>query len=797
VVHDGKSAMALRIVPLPEFVTTLLRSRRHGDEIPEWPLFAAAGRDGQPTYRWALRRPPQRPRGPGSGRPGLDDRTHLATHLRHRPRRRMSLTDRAEADLMGQAKFLEDTYVRRSERHPDAAVFLDAATLALYSDGLVERRTERLDHGLDRLARSAPSGSPRSRPRRWPRPSCATSSGTPAPEDDIALVVARLMPPPLAGRRPAAAAQLAHVRHAVEGWAQAAALRDDQLADLQFGMGEALANAVDHAYRDLPVGELRYRVSRLGDGSVAVEVSDAGRWRPVPADPGHRGRGLQMIDAVGRDADLSHDGTGTRIRFRIPPLVTDTLEAAADGLAPGGAPERAAPAVDDVVRLPIGGEVDLAAATALRAELVAGIESAPPASTIEIDLRATTYIASAGVALLVHMADLARSRGHRVVALVAPHNAAARVLALTGVDNVRSRRRARGPVERGGRTGSGREEAARLGSAPSSVYSKPWTHPVADHRLALPAGAPPAAAPASDSERVEDVAARRADVTEVVDRGVGGLGEPPRLAQPSKRRDGPLVARLGTCGERGLVTACFEQPVEFHRGQLVPGVGAGGKPVEVTTVGEQSDELCGRQLVPGVGARRQPSDVATLGEQPGQGTGGARVAAVRARSQRDHVATLDEQLGEAIARRGAEEVHRAAQLQNHVGSGGQRLQVTSFVEQLGEWDLGVDVAGLVAGGQAVEVTAPAEQPSHLLGNVQLTCGGPDAAHDPRGMFSALDEQARELPGGAPVAGVHPAPQPSLPPPSQHAASIGPSLVRGEQLIQEAADCRSPLRPTPQ
>lgn len=39
----------------------------------------------------------------------------------------MSLTDRAKADLMGQAKFLKDTYAGRGEPHPDAEVFLDAA----------------------------------------------------------------------------------------------------------------------------------------------------------------------------------------------------------------------------------------------------------------------------------------------------------------------------------------------------------------------------------------------------------------------------------------------------------------------------------------------------------------------------------------------------------------------------------------------------------------------------------------------------------------------------------------------
>jgi len=51
-VHGGKTATALRIVPLPELVTTRLRARHHGDENSEWPVFAAAGRDGQPTYRW-------------------------------------------------------------------------------------------------------------------------------------------------------------------------------------------------------------------------------------------------------------------------------------------------------------------------------------------------------------------------------------------------------------------------------------------------------------------------------------------------------------------------------------------------------------------------------------------------------------------------------------------------------------------------------------------------------------------------------------------------------------------------
>jgi hypothetical protein len=64
-------------------------------------------------------------RGPGSG-PDTGPRPQpgqYATILDDE----LTLTDRAKADLMGQAKFLKDTYVSRGELHPHAAVFLDAA----------------------------------------------------------------------------------------------------------------------------------------------------------------------------------------------------------------------------------------------------------------------------------------------------------------------------------------------------------------------------------------------------------------------------------------------------------------------------------------------------------------------------------------------------------------------------------------------------------------------------------------------------------------------------------------------
>ncbi|WP_225922057.1 tyrosine-type recombinase/integrase [Pseudonocardia oceani] len=126
-VHGGKTSMALRIVPLPEFVADRLRLRRCGDEPLDHPVFASAGRDGRPTYRWpsTLRRTVRTVR-------AQVDLDWMTPHAWRRTYAtilddEMTLTDRAKADLMGQAKFLKDAYVSRGELHPHAAILLDAA----------------------------------------------------------------------------------------------------------------------------------------------------------------------------------------------------------------------------------------------------------------------------------------------------------------------------------------------------------------------------------------------------------------------------------------------------------------------------------------------------------------------------------------------------------------------------------------------------------------------------------------------------------------------------------------------
>lgn len=192
-------------------------------------------------------------------------------------------------------------------------------TVLLYTDGLVERRGEVVDEGVDRLAARAA--------QLADRPPDALLGAlldalVPAglPSDDVAVVAARVLPPPLRLRVPARPDRLAPLRTAVRDWARANALPADLVEDLLLALGEAVANAVEHAYAAPGAGEVECTLSRGVDGAVEVAVRDTGTWRPEPAENGHRGRGLAMIRALAADVVLDHGPGGTRVGFRVVPL---------------------------------------------------------------------------------------------------------------------------------------------------------------------------------------------------------------------------------------------------------------------------------------------------------------------------------------------------------------------------------------------------------------------------------------------------------------------------------------------
>jgi anti-anti-sigma factor len=316
----------------------------------------------------------------------------------------------------------------RIQLHPGASVLL-------YTDGLVERRGELIDDGLARLADTA-CGLRALSPDPLAEELIHRMLDATGPADDVALVAVRLIPAPLHQRLPARLEELTAIRRTVRTWADAAGLTDDLVNDLQLALGEAAANAIEHAYPPDAPGEFIVELARQDTGAIQVAVQDFGAWRDEPPDNHHRGRGLRLINSLTTDVKLFPSATGTEIHFRIPPLPPSdqVVRTPRAERTPAPASLRITAENDGhQVQLTIQGDLDLAGVTTARAELFSHLRAACP---IVVDLRPTSYLASAGVGLLTELADAARQAGLDLRIRTDPGSVAHRILTLTGLDQV-------------------------------------------------------------------------------------------------------------------------------------------------------------------------------------------------------------------------------------------------------------------------------------------------------------------------------------------------------------------------
>jgi GAF domain-containing protein/anti-sigma regulatory factor (Ser/Thr protein kinase) len=183
--------------------------------------------------------------------------------------------------------------------------FPPGAGLVLYTDGLVERRDEPIDTGLERLR--ALTGTTRdveelcteALNRLVPR----------APADDVAMVAAR-MPPledDLRTRWPASSETLVSIRRLLRRWLVIHGAGEEELYDIVVACQEACANAVEHAYGP---GHAHFEVdASRRESRIRVTVRDQGRWRPPRGT--HRGRGLPLMQALMDTVEVEHGSEGT------------------------------------------------------------------------------------------------------------------------------------------------------------------------------------------------------------------------------------------------------------------------------------------------------------------------------------------------------------------------------------------------------------------------------------------------------------------------------------------------------
>ena len=188
------------------------------------------------------------------------------------------------------------------------------STLLAYTDGLVERRGEPIDHGLDRLLRAAVAGP--GEPERLVEPVLEQLVGRSERRDDIAILAVRLLavaPQPLELLLSNDPRSLDLVRDSLRVWLQGAPVSQLEAHEVVLAAWEACANAVEHP-SPRNNGILQFK-AELSDSSLEISIRDPGKWSPE-TERGDRGLGLPLMRSLMSAVDIEvHDG-GTHVRLR-------------------------------------------------------------------------------------------------------------------------------------------------------------------------------------------------------------------------------------------------------------------------------------------------------------------------------------------------------------------------------------------------------------------------------------------------------------------------------------------------
>jgi anti-sigma regulatory factor (Ser/Thr protein kinase) len=105
------------------------------------------------------------------------------------------------------------------------------------------------------------------------------------------------------------------MRHALAAFLKALDVEPDLIEDILMAVGEALANAMEHAYGGDPAGIVELFADIGPEGQLTVDVCDEGRF--IEREPrAGRGFGLRIVRNVARAVSIEFDG-GTRIRMQF------------------------------------------------------------------------------------------------------------------------------------------------------------------------------------------------------------------------------------------------------------------------------------------------------------------------------------------------------------------------------------------------------------------------------------------------------------------------------------------------
>jgi CHASE1-domain containing sensor protein/anti-sigma regulatory factor (Ser/Thr protein kinase)/GAF domain-containing protein len=217
-------------------------------------------------------------------------------------------------DRSGNARFLEDgrsvpLAIADVRARDEAQVTIQIGdTLVLYTDGLVERRDETLDEGLERLRAEAERLSGSGDDLAGELAASLVDEGRSV--DDVAILTLTLLP---SFRRvmDRDALELAPTRAAVRAWMQEQGAGGEMVEEMVLASGEALANAIEHAVTPDPI-----EVRGWSDHErITLRVTDRGAW--ANGEPmNDRGFGLAIMRELMDDVHVETDERGTRVELR-------------------------------------------------------------------------------------------------------------------------------------------------------------------------------------------------------------------------------------------------------------------------------------------------------------------------------------------------------------------------------------------------------------------------------------------------------------------------------------------------
>jgi serine phosphatase RsbU (regulator of sigma subunit)/anti-sigma regulatory factor (Ser/Thr protein kinase) len=193
-------------------------------------------------------------------------------------------------------------------------------SVMLFTDGLIERRDESLDAGLERLRSTAERMVKGQNLNEAVADLVEQVLGVGRPTDDVALVLFHrdaTSNNKLEFTMEARARSLATTRHAFSRWLEDNGISRRVAMEVVTAVSEASANAVEHAYG--PIGGLIFLSATFDADLVDVLIRDSGRWREPST--GGLGKGLDLMRGLMDDVQIesSRDGTFVRMQRRTTP----------------------------------------------------------------------------------------------------------------------------------------------------------------------------------------------------------------------------------------------------------------------------------------------------------------------------------------------------------------------------------------------------------------------------------------------------------------------------------------------